>query len=114
MSTSTARHPRSATFAEIPAWVVPTTPDIHGFFAAIALADLEDGWFRLRKSDQRALLGCAPFGHCSLLSSGHEITVSRSVCFGTDGESITYPAFELAEKIKNGLTARPGVYAPLN
>lgn len=107
------RHPRSATFAEIPDWVKPATPDVPGFFSAICLASLEGQWFRLRVADQRALLGCAPFGKSALRSDGASVTITRTVCFGTDWDEHELHAAELAARIGANLTARPGVYGAL-
>lgn len=83
------------------------------FFSALALADLEHQWIRLRAKDQRCLLGCVPFGRCAIWSDGSSVYVFRSVCFGTDYETTTFTAPELAQHIAARKTARPGVYQKL-
>lgn len=110
MKTTTTERPRSADYVEIPDWALPIRPDVAGFLSAIALAGLEGGWFRLRATTQRALLGRAPFGACAIKSDGNSIEVFRSVCFGTDGEWMTLSHERLAEKISAGELCRPGIY----
>lgn len=104
---------RSAKFADIPDWVKPLAPDVGSFFAALALLNLEGQWIRLRAADQRALIGCVPFGQCAINSDGSTVQVFRSVCFGTDSECMPWHHSQLAEQIKAGVTARPGVYGKL-
>lgn len=114
-TTTLSRHARSASFVQVPEWVKPAKPDVASFFSALCLAGLEgDGYFRLTAADQRALLGCVPFGQCSLKSDGSTIRVSRSVCFGTDAEISTYTGSELAAKIAAGECCRPGVSGKLS
>lgn len=106
--------PRSAKFADVPAWVRPVAPDVATFFSALALAGLEGQWIRLRAFDQRSLLGCAPFGQCAIKSNGNSVEVFRSVCFGTDSECYEYSAAELAAKIAGNELCKPGVYGKIN
>ena len=105
--------PRSASFAVVPDWVKPAVADVATFFSALALMGIEGEWVRLRAADQRALIGCVPFGQCAIRSNGDTVEVFRSVCFGTDGEHYGWHHSELAAQIKSGRTARPGVYGRL-
>jgi hypothetical protein len=102
---------RSAVYVVLPDWVKPARPDVAAFFSALALAGLEGGYIRLRAADQRALLGCVPFGACAMKSDGSSLTLCRSVCFGTDWETCTLTAAELAKAVSDKVSCRPGFYS---
>jgi hypothetical protein len=95
-----ATHSRSATVAVIPSWVIPTgKPDGMDFFAAIALAGLENVWIRLSAADQRALVGYKAFGNRAIKSDGSSVEAFRSVCFGTDGDIQHFSAADLTARV---------------
>lgn len=105
--------PRSAKQVSFPDWTIPATPDVSAFFSAIALAGFEGVWFRMTAADQRALLGCKPFGNCAIKSDGSTLEIFRTVCFGTDYEVTMHTGASLAALIASKLTARPGIYGGL-
>ena len=92
----TSSNPRSAEVVELPDWTIPSNADVDGFFSALALADLEGGWIRLSAATQKAFFGCAQFGKRAIKSDGMSLKVYRSMCFGTDGECMSYTPAELA------------------
>ncbi len=99
--------------AEVPAWAYEgCAPSAYTFFAAIALACLEDVAIRLDAATQRALLGFPVFGKRVFRVDARTgtVRVMRSACFGTDCNSGDYPAsiVRLAAEQKKGLN--PGCW----
>ena len=99
--------------AEVPAWAYDgCAPSAYTFFAAIALAGLEDVAIRLDAATQRALLGFPVFGRRVFQVDARTgmVRVLKSACFGTDCNSGDYPAsiVRLAAERKKGLN--PGCW----
>jgi hypothetical protein len=89
------------TFATIPAWALPETPGVEGFYAAIALAGMEDKWVRLSADTQRALLGKVVFGKREIkVDDLGEIAQLRTVCFGTMADT----TYTTPTGLRNALT----------
>lgn len=79
--------------AEVPEWTYAgAKPSKYTFFAALALAGLEDRLLRLNAATQRALLGSPVFGRRVLRvdSKTGMVQVLSSTCFGTDVNSGDY------------------------
>ena len=80
--------------AEVPEWTYARSkPSKYTFFAALAVAGLEDRHIRLNAATQRALLGAPVFGRRVLRvdSKTGMVQVMSSTCFGTDINSGDYP-----------------------
>lgn len=79
---------------QVPAWAYAgQSPGKYAFFAAMALAGLEDKAIRLDAATQRALLGAPLFGKRAFRvdSKTGTIRVMKSTCFGTDAHTGDYP-----------------------
>jgi len=71
-------------FADVPEWTINPVPSALSFFEAIALAGLEGKSIRLSAETQRKLIGFPVFGKLKMRVQDGEVTLVKSVCFGTD------------------------------
>lgn len=97
----------------IPDWAIDSRPGVDNFFAAMALAGLENIPVRLSLGQQIALLGSACFGRqaVTVLRSGG-VMVSRSLAFGRDYITGVYTPADIAKAARHGLAIRPGEQGP--
>ena len=98
------------TFANIPAWTLPSVPSALSFFESISLAGLEGQWIRLDAATQKALLGGVVFGKQEIcVNDAGGVSVSRSVCFGQDSEDATYEISSIRAALEQKKLLSPGV-----
>lgn len=100
-------------FVNIPEFAIPECPGALALYETFALLGIENQYVRMSASDQRAIMGAAPFGKQQfMVMDNGDVRILRSACFGND--------FEMAEyeptKIKGAIAAKkklsPGTFGP--
>ena len=96
-------------FTEIESWTYEgKEPGVYTFFEALELSQLTNKKIRLSSETQMKLLGANVFGKRQInVDEKGDISMSVSVCFGTDRERVMFPWTEVRRAIAEGKQIHP-------